>query len=245
MRNDYYHDFDPSIDPAFIIALGIGMIALVTISYFAVHIGPITYRCRRYRSAGNKAKRIADPHRRSGAAPKNATGLAIIMPSTSFDWIASVIYVIYAIALAHYYHGAGILQVLWNHEFTELTYFIVMVLCGTFMTPCVVAVMRVAQFISAKKIFLSTLHSGTRLHVYEEWGLYDKLCYKEFRAICRVLSRKEKCAVRAVVSNPNISEKTKLDRARSFILAQTNLKKKTKTVEFESILDSFVEYVYR
>ena len=48
-----------------------------------------------------------------------------------------------------------------------------------------------------------------------------------------------------VVSNPNISEKTKLDRARSFILAQTNLKKKTKTVEFESILDSFVEYVYR
>jgi hypothetical protein len=100
--------------------------------------------------------------------------------------------------------------------------------------------------VAAKKLYRSTQdETGSTLCVYEEWGLYDKLCRKEFDSILRTLTRKEKRTVRAVVSDPGISEKTKLERAKSFILAQNKLKRKTRPLEFESILDSFVEFVYQ
>ena len=245
MRNENYHAFTPGgIEPAFILALILGLAIIAALSFFIVRIRPIDSRVRRYRSVGNKATRVADSHRRTGAAPKGEEGLAIIMPSTSFDWGLAVIYAIYAVVLANHYHGAGILQLLWNHGYTEFAFIVLMMLGGALTMPFVILIARFAQFVSAKKLFLSSLRSDVRLHVYEEWGLYDKVCHKEFDAIVRTLARKEKCAVRAVVSDPNISERTKLDRAESFIIAQTNLKRKTRPKDFENILDSFVEYVY-
>lgn len=247
MNNSKYHEFTPAgLEPALIILAIVGLVAVIVFAYLVVRIRPIDRRCTRYRSVGSKAAKVADSHRRCGAAPKDKPGLAIVMPSTSFDWKLAFVYALTMAILTYHYHGAGIIQLLWNRELGEGTY-VLMTMAGiAIVMPIVVWIVRFVQFVAAKTLFLSTLReTKQRMPVYEEWGTYDKWCSKEFDSICRSLGRKEKRAVRAVVCDRNISEKTKRDRATSFVAAQGNLKRKSNPVEFESILDSFVEFVYQ
>lgn len=244
--NSKYHEFTPAgLEPALVILAIVGLVAVIIFAFLVVRIKPIDEHCTRYHSVGSKAAKVTDSHRRCGAAPKDKPGLAIILPSTSFDWKLALSYALTMAVLTYHYHGAGMIQLLWNRGLGEGTYVLMSLVGIAIVAPIVVAIVRFAQFIAAKTLYLSTLReTKQRMPVYEEWGTYDKWCSKEFDGICRSLSRKEKRAVRAVVCNQDISEKTKRDRANSFVLAQGRLKKKTKPVEFESILDSFVEFVY-
>lgn len=244
--NSRYHEFTPAgLDPALIILAIVGLAAVIIFAYLVVRIRPVNRRCTSYRSVGSKAAKVSNPHRKCGAAPKDQPGLAIIMPSTSFDWKLALIYSLTMAVLTYHYHGAGIIQLLWNRGLGEGTYLFLTMVGITVVTPIVVWLVRYAQVISARVLRLSTFkETQEKMPVYEEWGTYDRWCRKEFDSICRSLSRKEKRAVRAVVCSPDISEKTKRDRANSFVLAQGNLKKRSNPVEFESVLDSFVEFVY-
>lgn len=245
MQNDKYYEFTPSgIEPALIILAMVGLAMVIVFAYLVVSIRPIDVRCTRYRSVGSKAAEVTDPHRRCGAAPKDKPGLAIIMPSTSFDWKLALVYALTMAVLTYHYHGAGIIQLLWNRNLGEGTYVFLSLVGIAIVAPIVVWLVRIVQFVAAKRLFLTTLkQTKQKMPVYEEWGTYDKWCRKEFDSICRTLSRKERRAVRAAVNRAGISEKTKRDRAASFVLAQKNTKK-ANPVEFESILDSFVEFAY-
>lgn len=247
MQNKFYHEFTPGkLEPTLIVAALLGLLAVIALSYFVVRIKPIGDRVRRYHSVGSKAAKVANSHRRSGTAPRDEDGLAIIMPSTSFDWAVGIVYAAAILALAAHYHGAGLLQLLLNHGFGIVAYIVLIIAATLVIVPITVLIQRFVQFISARIQFLAVQReTGEKIHIYEEWGLYDRWCRKEFDDICRSLNKREKKAVRAAVSDPRISEKTKLDRATSFIQAQDKLKKKTKPKEFELMLDSFVEFVYK
>lgn len=244
--NEKYHEFTPAgIDPALIISAIVGLVAVIIFSYLIVRIRPIDKRCTRYRSVGSKAAKVSDPHRRCGAAPKDKSGLAIVMPSTSFDWKLALAYSIIMAILTYHYHGAGMIQLLWNRGLGEEAYFFMTLAGIAIVTPIMVWIARFVQFIAARVLLLATIReTKQRIPVYEEWGTYDKWCRKEFNDICRSLSVKEKRAVRAVVNSQEISEKTKRDRANSFVHAQGNLKERSSPKEFENILDSFVEFIY-
>ena len=243
--NDKYHEFSPVFEPALLITMAVGLAAVIVFAYLVVRIRPIDGRCTRYRSVGRKAARVSEPRRRCGAAPKDKPGLAIIMPSTSFDRKLGLFYSTVMALLVYYYHGAGIIQFLWNHNYGGEVYLMMNFVGIAISSAFVVWIVRFVQFVAAKNLLITTLReAGQKLPVYEEWGSYDRHCRKEFNSICRSLGIKERCALRAAVSDPEISEEAKRNRAESFVHAQKNMKERMKRVDFERTMDLYTEFSY-
>lgn len=239
------HTFTPTIDGDFIV-LAIAIFVIVIIfSWMIVRINPINSRVTRYNSAGNKARKVANPRRTCGAPPRGESGLAIILPSTSFDWCLSVVYAVVMAGLVYQYHGAGIIQLLWNANMSEKLYAILTEI-GVLLTMSIMTqIIRLTQCIAARVLLSKTTKEAkTKLHVYEAWGIHEWICAFKLKRLCRSLNKEQRRVVRAKVRDMNVSEKVRLDHVRAFVLARYRQPSEKKKVSFvDRFLSFFVEEV--
>lgn len=220
-NNSRAHTFTPTIDGDFIV-LAIAIFVIVIIfSWLIIRIKPINDRVTRYNSAGNKAKKVADPRRTCGAPPKGESGLAVILPSTSFDWCLSTVYAVVMALLVYQYHGAGIIQLLWNANMSERMYLLLTEIGIIITMPIMVWLIRLTQCIAARVLLSKTTKEAkAKLHVYEAWGIHEWICAFKLKRLCRSLNKEQRRAVRAKVRDMNVSEKVRLDHARAFVFAR-------------------------
>ena len=235
MNNRYYHDFEPAgFEPILVVAIIIGLLFVILYSKLRVGIRPITDRCRRYHSCGRKAAKISDHKRRCGSATTSQRGLAIIFPSTSFDWKLAFAYVISITLLTVHYHGRGFLQILYNHGYGA-GMFQFLLLSGCFSaTFIVVQIERFVQYLSAVNLYQSTKkETNETMPVFEEWGLYDKACRKKYDRYFAKLSKSDREIVRSVIPYWEVSEKIRLDRMESFLYTKEKNEETAQERRFE------------
>ena len=230
--------FTPTIDGDFI-ALAIAIfVVMVIFSWLIVRIRPINGRVTRYNSAGNKARKVADPRRTCGAPPRGESGLAIILPSTSFDWCLSAVYAVVMAALTYQYYGAGIIQLLWNANMSERMYLLLTEIGIIITMPIMVWLIRLTQCIAAR-VLLSKVskEAKTKLHVYEVWGMHEWICAFKLKSLCCSLNKEQRRAVRAKVRDTSMSEKARYDCAKAFVLAHYRQPREKK-----SFVDRFLSF---
>lgn len=232
------HTFTPAIDGDFIVLAIAIFVVVVVFSWLIVRIRPINSRVTRYNSAGNKARKVADPRRTCGAPPRGESGLAIILPSTSFDWCLSALYAVVMAALTYQYHGAGIIQLLWNANMSEKLY-IILTEIGVLLTMSVmVPFVRLTQCIAARVLLSKTSKEAkTKLPVYEAWGLHERFYAFRLKKLCCSLNKEQRRAVRAKVRDMPVSEKARYDCAKAFVLARYRQPREKK-----SFVDRFLSF---